>query len=192
MKTENATPTATEETNSDNFDDDSVIIVKQEKLDDGKEICGQTNRSVKLMKCFIITDKKSDPVDVDDDDVIVVPMEEPSITEIPDDDDEMENNASVPEDIVDTTETADNTTKTNDCTTRSELPNISLEDDLMIHEPNIPFTDLDSYVEKKKVETVEESNQVEMNLVKIKEEPKDVVEEEEEDAFEDVGTFSAV
>lgn len=58
------------------------------------------------------------------------------------------------------------------------------ESDVEIQEPNIPFTDLDTYVEKE----MDEATRAALLNVKIKEEPKDEYEEDEDDGFEDVGT----
>ncbi|KAH8384791.1 hypothetical protein KR093_008328 [Drosophila rubida] len=129
-------------------------------------------------------------MDDDDDDVIVLPNEEPSVTEIVDDDDDEE---YVPISVTRTEADAEaqkETTsrlstegeqevqlkaKENDQHQKAENAN---ESDVEIQEPNIPFTDLDTYVEKEPVPLLN---------VKIKEEPKDD-EEDEDDDFEDVGT----
>ncbi|KAH8297241.1 hypothetical protein KR044_008570 [Drosophila immigrans] len=130
-------------------------------------------------------------MDDDDDDVIVLPNEEPSVTEIVDDDDDEEYvPVSVTRTETDIVESQKETTSTlntveeqevrqkekeNDQHQRAENAN---ESDVEIQEPNIPFTDLDTYVEKEPVGLLN---------VKIKEEPKDD-EEDEDDDFEDVGT----
>lgn len=58
-----------------------------------------------------------------------------------------------------------------------------MESDVEIQEPNIPFTDLDTYIEKPS--TLDEASQSSLLNVKIKEEPRD--DDEEDDGFEDVG-----
>ncbi|XP_055372303.1 uncharacterized protein LOC129606180 [Condylostylus longicornis] len=174
--------------------DDSVVMVKQEKLEDNG--------------------KKQSEIEEDDDDVIVLPNEEPSITEIPDDDDdeiivsvnedsakeknnqtstesEKSSQIEVPltnESIVTSSETVPNTGN-------KVLGNISMEDDILIEEPQIPFQDLDTYVEKDLSHLNEESTQSSFANIKIKEEPKDDDEDaiiEEDDVFEDVGTVEII
>ncbi|XP_055840364.1 uncharacterized protein LOC129907897 isoform X2 [Episyrphus balteatus] len=111
--------------------------------------------------------------DEDDDDVIVVPAEEPSITEIDDDEEYVPVNMSreemggVADDGVASSAVAINET---------------MESDVEIQEPNIPFTDLDTYIEKPSV--ADDCSQSSLFNVKIKEEPKD---DEDDDGFEDVG-----
>ncbi|XP_032570271.1 uncharacterized protein LOC6609220 isoform X5 [Drosophila sechellia] len=127
----------------------------------------------------------------DDDDVIVLPNEEPSVTEIVDDDDEDE---YVPGNVTRAdmgTESQDKT-EFNSETKELKKDQVELgeqqqnesanESDVEIQEPNIPFTDLDTYVEK------DEATRAALLNVKIKEEPKDEYEEDEDDGFEDVGT----
>ncbi|XP_039147553.1 uncharacterized protein LOC6739433 isoform X5 [Drosophila simulans] len=127
----------------------------------------------------------------DDDDVIVLPNEEPSVTEIVDDDDEDE---YVPGNVTRAdmgTESQDKT-ESNFETKEPKKDQVELgeqqqnesanESDVEIQEPNIPFTDLDTYVEK------DEATRAALLNVKIKEEPKDEYEEDEDDGFEDVGT----
>ncbi|XP_060652307.1 uncharacterized protein LOC132788764 isoform X3 [Drosophila nasuta] len=134
-------------------------------------------------------------MDDDDDDVIVLPNEEPSVTEIVDDDDDEEyvpvsvsrTEADVDSEKEKETASALNTEegheqglqkeKENDQHQKAENANES-DVDVEIQEPNIPFTDLDTYVEKEPLPLLN---------VKIKEEPKDD-DEDEDDDFEDVGT----
>ncbi|XP_017864639.1 PREDICTED: uncharacterized protein LOC108614933 [Drosophila arizonae] len=129
--------------------------------------------------------------DDDDDDVIVLPNEEPSVTEIVDDDDD----EYVP--VATATEPETELSKEKPTSSQQEdkqqqqsneqqlhnehhqkVSENANESDVEIQEPNIPFTDLDNYVEKEPVP---------MLNVKIKEEPKDD-DEEDDDGFEDVGT----
>ncbi|KAH8398962.1 hypothetical protein KR222_004292 [Zaprionus bogoriensis] len=127
-------------------------------------------------------------LDDDDDDVIVLPNEEPSVTEIVDDDDDEEYVPVAPQTAVekDAEKAASSEAATNNEAERlqqtendKEKDQHANESDVEIQEPNIPFTDLDTYVEKEPVP---------MLNVKIKEEPKDDDEEDEDDGFEDVGT----
>ncbi|XP_043646092.1 uncharacterized protein LOC122615209 isoform X3 [Drosophila teissieri] len=131
--------------------------------------------------------------DDDDDDVIVLPNEEPSVTEIVDDDDEDE---YVPGNVTraDMGNESQDKTESNSETKEPEKDQVELgeqpqnesanESDVEIQEPNIPFTDLDTYVEKE----MDEATKAALLNVKIKEEPKDEYEEDEDDGFEDVGT----
>ncbi|XP_055915794.1 uncharacterized protein LOC129948789 [Eupeodes corollae] len=139
------------------IDDDNAVdvaIVKKENLD-GTEAETQ-----------VIPDE-----DDDDDDVIVVPAEEPSITEIDDDEEYVPINMSREE-----------MGGVADIETSSTAVNETMESDVEIQEPNIPFTDLDTYIEKPSL--ADNNSQSSMFNVKIKEEPKD---EDEDDGFEDVG-----
>lgn len=104
----------------------------------------------------------------------MLPNEEPSVTEIDDDDDEY-----VPTNV---TREEMGTSVEDD---RPITLNETNESDVEIQEPNIPFTDLDTYEEKDLI-TGEESSQMSYKNVKIKEEPKE--DEDEDDGFEDVGT----
>ncbi|XP_026836593.1 uncharacterized protein LOC6549106 isoform X4 [Drosophila erecta] len=131
--------------------------------------------------------------DDDDDDVIVLPNEEPSVTEIVDDDDEDE---YVPGNVTraDMGNESQDKTESNSETKVPEKDQVQLgeqpqnesanESDVEIQEPNIPFTDLDTYVEKE----MDDATRAALLNVKIKEEPKDEYEEDEDDGFEDVGT----
>lgn len=112
----------------------------------------------------------------EDDDVIVLPNEEPSVTEIYDDDDEDE---YVPANV-----TREHMGNVHDEDEAGDL-NETTESDVEIQEPHIPFTDLDTYVEKELPEPDDLSKASFMN-VKIKEEPN--ADEDEDDGFEDVGT----
>lgn len=115
----------------------------------------------------------------DDDDVIVLPNEEPSVTEIVDDDDDDE---YVPANV--TREHMGRMEDEDEGQGEGEL-NETTESDVEIQEPHIPFTDLDTYVEKELPEGDDASQMSFMN-VKIKEEPKE--DEDEDDGFEEVGT----
>lgn len=134
-------------------------------------------------------------MDDDDDDVIVLPNEEPSVTEIEDDDE------YVPESVPPTSEKATIDVDSDDENKKEEMEIVkeageeeendaadadAAGSDVEIQEPHIPFTDLDTYVEKEQPEADETSQMSFMN-VKIKEEPKDD-DEDEDDGFEDVGT----
>ncbi|XP_011188531.1 uncharacterized protein LOC105215984 isoform X1 [Zeugodacus cucurbitae] len=123
-------------------------------------------------------------MDDDDDDVIVLPNEEPSVTEI-DDDDEY-----VPESVPPIADKngIDIDTENNEAETASnaDADEDAAGSDVEIQEPHIPFTDLDTYVEKEQPDA-DETSQMSFLNVKIKEEPKDD-DEDEDDGFEDVGT----
>ncbi|XP_034654676.1 uncharacterized protein LOC117892506 isoform X3 [Drosophila subobscura] len=130
--------------------------------------------------------------DDDDDDVIVLPNEEPSVTEIDDDEDEyVPANVTRAEMGVEA-EDKDKMDQSSGCEEDGEKQKSSQqpqnesanESDVEIQEPNIPFTDLDTYVEKE----MDEETRLALLNVKIKEEPKDEYEEDEDDGFEDVGT----
>ncbi|KAH8285470.1 hypothetical protein KR054_009697 [Drosophila jambulina] len=134
-------------------------------------------------------------VDDDDDDVIVLPNEEPSVTEIVDDDDEDEyvpgnvtraemGNESSQDKTESNSETKEPKEKSAEQGQQQRQSESANESDVEIQEPNIPFTDLDTYVEKE----MDEATKAALLNVKIKEEPKDEYEEDEDDGFEDVGT----
>lgn len=112
----------------------------------------------------------------DDDDVIVVLPEEPSITEIDDDDDGDNDDDEEYVPVYMSREEMGGDTY-------EDLPHDTANDkgesDVEIQEPNIPFTDLDNYIE----EHFSIAKSSHSSNVKIKEEPKD----EEDDDFEDVG-----
>lgn len=157
-----------EETNEDQnitaitIDDDNavdVVIVKKEKNDNPN---GSETEAPHLIP---------DDDDDDDDDVIVVPAEEPSITEIDDDEEYVPVNMSR-EEMGGVADEGVSAAAFND----------TVESDVEIQEPNIPFTDLDTYEEKPS--DIDDCSQSSMRNVKIKEEPKD---EEDDDGFEDVG-----
>ncbi|KAH8254033.1 hypothetical protein KR032_008092 [Drosophila birchii] len=135
-------------------------------------------------------------LDDDDDDVIVLPNEEPSVTEIVDDDDEDEyvpgnvtraemGNESSQDKTESNSDTKEPKEKAKEQSQQQQPHSESAnESDVEIQEPNIPFTDLDTYVEKE----MDEATKAALLNVKIKEEPKDEYEEDEDDGFEDVGT----
>ncbi|XP_017148036.1 uncharacterized protein LOC108159343 isoform X6 [Drosophila miranda] len=129
--------------------------------------------------------------DDDDDDVIVLPNEEPSVTEIVDDDEDEYVPANVTRAEMGN-ETEDKVEPSSGCEHDGEKQKSSQqpqnesanESDVEIQEPNIPFTDLDTYVEKE----MDDETRLALLNVKIKEEPKDEYDEDEDDGFEDVGT----
>lgn len=132
----------------------------------------------------------------------MLPNEEPLITEIVDDDDDEYIPASV------TREEMGNVAN------NDSQDAVHAESDVEIQEPHIPFTDLDQYDEEanrrkstEKATTAEEEQQSkdlantkagdaaaakddhsDFRNIKIKTEPKDDGEDEEDDGFEDVGT----
>lgn len=143
----------------------------------------------------------------DDDDVIVLPQEEPVITEIPDDDDHephnkletSENNeaAEVPSsssaNVIsqDTGISADqNSEEIADEDGEDNDANPNNESDVQILEPQISIMNLDEYEETNVTSTTLDDS---VPVVKIKQEPKyEGYEDDEDDGFEDVGTFEAV
>ncbi|XP_033234292.1 uncharacterized protein Pcf11 isoform X4 [Drosophila pseudoobscura] len=129
--------------------------------------------------------------DDDDDDVIVLPNEEPSVTEIVDDDEDEYVPANVTraemgnesEDKVDPSSGCEDDVAKQKSSQQPQNESAN-ESDVEIQEPNIPFTDLDTYVEKE----MDDETRLALLNVKIKEEPKDEYDEDEDDGFEDVGT----
>lgn len=123
----------------------------------------------------------------DDDDVIVVPQEEPVITEIPDDDDEINDKVN---DKEPSSPSVKKPLELLEEVTGGVYTSIANESDIQILEPAISFMDLDQIEdEPENSKTVGESSQISLP-VKIKMEPKyDGYEQDEEDAFEVVGTF---
>ncbi|XP_030375696.1 uncharacterized protein LOC115624980 isoform X2 [Scaptodrosophila lebanonensis] len=126
-------------------------------------------------------DREVNNVDEDDDDVIVLPNEEPSVTEIVDDDDEY-----VPVNATDEKMSAKSQSSSEEDRPPLSQNESAAESDVEIQEPHIPFTDLDTYVEKE-LPPMDDSVKAAFLNVKIKEEPKED-EEDEDDGFEDVGT----
>ncbi|XP_037712497.1 uncharacterized protein LOC119548976 isoform X4 [Drosophila subpulchrella] len=162
-----------------NTDDNAMdTLIKVEDDDDDEEGATKPPQSI---------------VDDDDDDVIVLPNEEPSVTEIVDDDDEDE---YVPGNVTradmgnESQDKPESSSETKGAETEKEKlgeqpqSESANESDVEIQEPNIPFTDLDTYVEKE----MDEATKAALLNVKIKEEPKDEYEDDEDDGFEDVGT----
>lgn len=129
-------------------------------------------------------------------------MEEPSITEIPDDDDDDEepklielDNSNTPNEVIQESNEEEKEAMQNESETNTPVSkhHESMESDVEIQEPVIPFTDLDTYEEgpTKSISTLDESSQSsQANVIKIKEEPKD--DGYDDDAFEDVGTFVCI
>ncbi|XP_075167263.1 pcf11 cleavage and polyadenylation factor subunit isoform X2 [Haematobia irritans] len=156
-KEEEEVEDTTEEPSLIQIDDDNAVDIVIKVEEDSKE---KSDSAAKL--------------DDEDDDVIVLPNEEPSVTEIYDDDDDDEYvPANVTREHMGTVHEEDEGGDLNETN----------ESDVEIQEPHIPFTDLDTYVEKELPEGT--SRDTFMN-VKIKEEPN--AEEDEDDGFEDVGT----
>lgn len=127
----------------------------------------------------------------DDDDVIVLPQEEPVITEIPDDDDAPTStvvSSDVAVEQIDSTfhDGASTSGAVTSSTTGDEQVNatyesIGNESDLQILVPQISVVDVEEF-EDKPIDPAQ-------NSVKIKEEPKDDGYDEDDDGFEDIGTF---
>ncbi|XP_055310465.1 uncharacterized protein LOC129573660 isoform X2 [Sitodiplosis mosellana] len=149
------------------------------------------------------------PILDDDDDVIVLPQEEPVITEIPDDDDHEPKqthatnngtNSQAETGITTSKFSSQNTgTFTQPDSQKKDETNIGEdndeagnhnESDVQILEPQISILNLDEYEETNvSSNTLDESL---VQVVKIKEEPKyEGYEDDEDDGFEEVGTFAA-
>lgn len=137
----------------------------------------------------------------DDDDVIVIPQEEPVITEIPDDDDDDNNvnptTTDIEPDTDNPTSSSSNIDSDNKNKNGEDIDNsLNNESDVQILEPQISIMDLDEIedVPENSVSstTLDDSSQLSAP-VKIKQEPKyeGYEEEDEDDGFEDVGTFEA-
>lgn len=152
-----------------------MIKAETDDKDEGMYIYFQNHQSF----CgHFLTKSESSVANIvdDDDDVIVLPNEEPSVTEIYDDDDDEYVPANVTREHMGIVSEGEETGDLNETN----------ESDVEIQEPHIPFTDLDTYVEKELPQDGESSKSAFMS-VKIKEEPKED-EEDEDDGFEDVGT----
>ncbi|KAG4070339.1 hypothetical protein HA402_006481 [Bradysia odoriphaga] len=123
----------------------------------------------------------------DDDDVIVLPQEEPVITEIADDDETPTVSSSVvaAEKIDSTSQDGASTSGAVTSSTNDDVnatyESIGNESDLQILVPQISVVDVEDFEDK----PIDSTTQL---PVKIKEEPKDDG-YDEDDAFEDIGTF---
>lgn len=124
----------------------------------------------------------------EDDDVIVVPQEEPVITEIPDDDDDHQapSDPHDPEATLSLPKENDEDAKKTDEEQEVDT-SLNNESDVQILEPQISVMDLDD-IEDLPEDNVSSTTQPSVP-VKIKEEPKYEGYEDEDDDFEDVGTF---
>lgn len=148
--------------------DEESIKVKEEKSDaDAKEKSEKNG-----------TKNEDD----DDDDVIEIIPQEPVITEILDEDEEI---PEAQEKVDEKKE--EESVKANE--------SIGAESDVEIQEPVIPITDLDDIEDIPNSNiSIDDSTQLSHGspfaMVKIKEEPKD--DDDEEDAFEEVGTVCPV
>lgn len=137
-----------------------------------------------------LSDQKLD--DDDDDDIIEITQQEPVVTEILDDEDCERTNES-------TTKVGEESTiailsdsvlddSRNEQSDLNRNESFGGESDVEIQEPHIPITDLDD-IDDVPMNILDETSTNSFTMIKIKEEPKDDFEEEEEDAFEDVGTM---
>uniref|UniRef100_A0AAG5D028 Pre-mRNA cleavage complex 2 protein Pcf11 n=1 Tax=Anopheles atroparvus TaxID=41427 RepID=A0AAG5D028_ANOAO len=135
--------------------------------------------------------------DDDDDDVIVLPAVEPVVEEILDDEVEEPNGGdTATEDAI----LPDELSATKSPIARQpEFQERQIDEDLFIQEPNIEVTDLDEIEDRPVSDTAHltdagdgSSSLSSLLRVKIKEEPKEDDEVDEEDAlFEDVGTIES-
>ncbi|XP_052868953.1 uncharacterized protein LOC128274711 [Anopheles cruzii] len=146
-----------------------------------------------------------DDDDDDDDDVIVLPTEEPVVEEILDDDaEDGAANEGAPPAPVDTT-VASGVGVASPVVQRPEFQERQVDEDVFIQEPNIEVTDLDDIEDQPEGDhhgatasgaggdgTGAEDTASSVLQVRIKQEPKDEDEGDEEDAlFEDVGTIES-
>lgn len=167
----NATESKEEGTDSQ---DESVIVVKTEKTE-------STSKT------------ENDGGDDDDDDVIEITPQEPSITEILDEDEDMSVSEIIP--IAIDEKTPEELTTTVDVAIKKDgVANEESDPDVEIQEPHIPITDLDDIEDNptSSMDDIQISNGSPFTNIKIKEEPKDDDEIDEEDAFEDVGTVVGI
>ncbi|XP_035773980.1 uncharacterized protein LOC118456936 isoform X2 [Anopheles albimanus] len=145
--------------------------------------------------------------DDEDDDVIVLPTVEPVVEEILDDEAELQasekGNAANDGDVGESEPQKSSTSRPNSpqAARQPEFQERQIDEDLFIQEPNIEVTDLDDIEDTIAQKsngagdgTSAGHNDVEGGClqIKIKEEPKDEDEADEEDAlFEDVGTIES-
>ncbi|XP_050071761.1 uncharacterized protein LOC126559634 [Anopheles maculipalpis] len=139
----------------------------------------------------------------DDDDVIVLPAVEPVVEEILDDDgDEQPSGEKEGDGVVATDGAAEADEESSGAAIgnvksprQPEFQERQIDEDLFIQEPNIEVTDLDEIEDKPIDSTSGEPGTVDggqLLCVKIKQEPKEDDEADEEDAlFEDVGTIES-
>ncbi|XP_058062799.1 uncharacterized protein LOC131212794 [Anopheles bellator] len=162
-------------------------------------------------KAKVDGDNNDDDDDDDDDDVIVLPTEEPVVEEILDDDAEDEaGNEGAPPAAAAAAPPADPTAASGDVAPpvvqRAEFQERQVDEDVFIQEPNIEVTDLDDIEDQPEGSdhgatgtsngagggAGAEDARPSVLQVKIKQEPKDEYEGDEEDAlFEDVGTIES-
>ncbi|XP_053671318.1 uncharacterized protein LOC128721574 [Anopheles nili] len=141
--------------------------------------------------------------DDEDDDVIVLPTVEPMVEEILDDDTDDPPNGV--KEVDETSYTDDESTikaaKSPTGLRQPEFQERQIDEDLFIQEPNIEVTDLDEIEDKPAATPTstgigaddgEENSLSSLLRVKIKEEPQEEDDADEEDAlFEDVGTIES-
>uniref|UniRef100_A0A182K1H3 CID domain-containing protein n=1 Tax=Anopheles christyi TaxID=43041 RepID=A0A182K1H3_9DIPT len=137
----------------------------------------------------------------DDDDVIVLPAVEPVVEEILDDDgdEQADEKKEVDGDGASAAAEAQVDEAKSTKSPRPEFQERQIDEDLFIQEPNIEVTDLDTIEDKPPGESVgaadgsQDPNSLSSLLqVKIKQEPKEEDDADEEDAlFEEVGTIES-
>lgn len=131
----------------------------------------------------------------EDDDVIVLPPSEEVVTEIPDDDDiETLDSHSTADDGRTQSAAGGEDAASKSTPQEPQIIETRIDDDIAIQEPtieNITVNDLDESEEFRNGVVPDESSQT-SQPIKVKEEPKDEDEIDEEDAqFEDVGTLES-
>lgn len=140
--------------------------------------------------------------DDDDDDVIVLPAVEPVVEEILDDDEQAAEKKEGDAEAAEQSSTVDEAKSTAGSakSPRPEFQERQIDEDLFIQEPNIEVTDLDTIEDKPPGESGEgasnggqdPSTLSSLLRVKIKQEPKEEDDADEEDAlFEEVGTIES-
>ncbi|XP_058455421.1 uncharacterized protein LOC131432880 [Malaya genurostris] len=184
--------------------DESAINVttegEQSKMDEDVE-------EVKI-KTEVISDADDSIKEItidDDDDVIVLPPSEEIVTEIPDDDDQEAIDSQTKTDVVTENESSNKldsaVMETNVSPHEIKITETRIDDDIVIQEPTIEKIDVNDLDESEEIDPstrlsgiLDENSQMSpSSQVKVKEEPKDDDEVDEEDAlFEDVGTIESV
>ncbi|XP_061504313.1 uncharacterized protein LOC1281907 [Anopheles gambiae] len=140
--------------------------------------------------------------DDDDDDVIVLPAVEPVVEEILDDDEQAAEKKEGDAEAAEQSSTVDEAKSVAGSakSPRPEFQERQIDEDLFIQEPNIEVTDLDTIEDKPPGESGEgasnggqdPSTLSSLLRVKIKQEPKEEDDADEEDAlFEEVGTIES-
>lgn len=159
-----------------------------------------------VVEKIVLDDDDDDDEQNVDDDVIVVPAEEPVITEINDEDEPILGSTDIVSNPLDAKIPTEDVAVEPVASSSPQLPSddpsvkdqpkeqlepnyepIGNESDIQILVPQISVLDLDEFEEKPVVAATDDVSAAPVVPVKIKQEPKD--DDEEDDGFEDVGTF---